>query len=104
MVVVRPVFENTSTLYYFTWPYKEFEAATYRQWRREPVESNTITKEMIVYSCTVLFPCYDVRYGHQIKGMFGSFLPPVVSRRANVWSMLFVFVCVYSGVQQVLAL
>ena len=43
---------------------------------------------------TFRFPCCDVRYNFRIKTMFGSSLPPVVCRRADVLFTLFVFVCV----------
>jgi hypothetical protein len=46
--------------------------------------------------CVVAFwiLCCDVHYDFCIKLMFGSSLPPVVSRRAHVLFMLFVFVCI----------
>jgi hypothetical protein len=40
----------------------------------------------------------DVRYDFRITTMFGSFLPPVVCKRARVLFMLFV----HSGVQHIL--
>jgi len=39
-----------------------------------------------------------------IQMMFGSSLPPVVCRRSHVLFTLFVFVCVYSGVQHLMIL
>ena len=46
-----------------------------------------------VLLCVFTFwvPCCDVRYNFCIKTMFGSFLPPVVCRRAHVLFTLFVF-------------
>jgi len=43
---------------------------------------------------TFWVPCCDVRCDFRIKTMFGSSLPPVVSRRAHVLFTLFVFACV----------
>ena len=54
----------------------------------------------VVLLCVFMFwvPCYDICYDFHIKKMFGSFLPPVICRRAHVLFMLFV----YSGVQHIL--
>jgi len=49
---------------------------------------------VLSYVLTFLVHCCDVRYDFRIKTMFGSSLPPVVCRRADVLFMLFVFLCV----------
>ena len=40
-----------------------------------------------------IFPCCDIRYDFQIKGMFGSSLHPGVCRRVHFLFTLFVFAC-----------
>jgi hypothetical protein len=49
-----------------------------------------------------MVPCCDVRYDLRIEAMFGSSLPPFVCRMCHVLFMIFMFVCVYSGVHHVL--
>jgi hypothetical protein len=49
---------------------------------------------VLLYVFMFSVPCYGVRYDFRIKTMFGSYLPPVVCRRACVLSTLFEFVCV----------
>ena len=51
----------------------------------------------VVLRCIFEFwvPCCDVRYYFRITKMFGSYLPPVVCRKAHILSMLFVFACVW---------
>jgi hypothetical protein len=58
----------------------------------------------VVLLCDFMFlvPWCDVRYDFRIKTMFGSCLTPVVHRMAYVFFTLFVFVCVYSGIQHIL--
>ena len=49
--------------------------------------------QSVVVLCVFTFwvPCCDVRYDIRIKTMFGSYLPPVVCRRAHDSFTLFVF-------------
>ena len=49
-----------------------------------------------------MIPCCDVRYDLRIEAMFGSSLPPFVCRLCPVLYMIFVFVCIYSGLSHIL--
>ena len=52
----------------------------------------------VVLLCVVTFwvPCCHVRYDFHIKTVFGSSFPPVVCRRAYVFTLfMFLFICVW---------
>ena len=99
----------------YTYVLTQYSRKHCRKWREQP---NTITsnssvtvvfkkkllKSLVLYVvlvCVFTFfvPCCDVRYNFRIQ-TFGSFLPPIVLRRAYVAFTL--FVCVHSSAQHIL--
>ena len=60
----------------------------------------TLKKSSLVYLFNISRH-KDTKYDYRTKTMFGSSVPPVVCRRANVLFTLFVF-SAYSGVQHIL--